>query len=443
MKKIWTQGLEIPHFPQLNGDASTEVLVIGGGMSGILCARELQARGIECLLVEAKSIGSGITSGTTAVLCTHHDPLYQDLEARFGRETARLYGQANLEALEKYRTLAARFDCEFQERPHYRYAMTQTQAELLKTEAETLKRMGFTAEFQTETPLPFPVAGALYLPGMAQFQPLQFLYGIARGLNIRENTQVLGISGGVAFTNRGKILARKIVVATHFPLGRFRGLYALKLYQRRSYVIALEGGPDLLGTYSGMGKNSISLRNFGPYLFLSGGKHRTGQKGGWEAARSFADRYFPDLSERYAWANQDCMSLDGLPYVGQYHHGAPDLLVATGFSAWGMTNSMVAASLLADLVTGRQTPYQAVLNPSRTIFRPQLLSNLGHTLANFVRLTPRRCSHLGCALRWNPAEHSWDCPCHGSRFASDGSVLDTPAQKPVHLTNRGRPDLNR
>lgn len=137
------------------------------------------------------------------------------------------------------------------------------------------------------------------------------------------------------------------------------------------------------------------------------------------------------------------MSLDGLPYVGQYHHGAPDLLVATGFSAWGMTNSMVAASLLADLVTGRQTPYQAVLNPSRTIFRPQLLSNLGHTLANFVCLTPRRCSHLGCALRWNPAEHSWDCPCHGSRFASDGSVLDTPAQKPVHLTNRGRPDLNR
>lgn len=182
MKKIWTQGLEIPHFPQLNGDASTEVLVIGGGMSGILCARELQARGIECLLVEAKSIGSGITSGTTAVLCTHHDPLYQDLEARFGRETARLYGQANLEALEKYRTLAARFDCEFQERPHYRYAMTQTQAELLKTEAETLKRMGFTAEFQTETPLPFPVAGRCTCPVWLNFSRCSFSMALQEDL---------------------------------------------------------------------------------------------------------------------------------------------------------------------------------------------------------------------------------------------------------------------
>ena len=132
MKEIWTKGLKIPRFPQLDGDTSTEILVIGGGMAGVLCARELQSRGVECLLVEGRTVGSGITSGTTAVLSTLHDPLCQDLAARFGQEAARLYVLANWEALEKYRTLAQRYACSWEERPHYRYAMTQAQAERLK-----------------------------------------------------------------------------------------------------------------------------------------------------------------------------------------------------------------------------------------------------------------------------------------------------------------------
>ena len=379
-------------------------------------------------------MGSGITSGTTVVLSTLHDPLCQDLAARFGQEAARLYVLANWEALEKYRTLAQRYACSWEERPHYRYAMTQAQAERLKVEAELLGSLGFAAAYHKETPLPFPVAGAVYLPGMAQFHPLQFLYGLASGLNIRENTPVLGISNGVAFTERGRILARKIIVATHFPLGRFRGLYFMKLYQRRSYVIALEGGPDVEGTYAGMGASGISLRNAGNLLFLSGGRHRTGGKGSWETVRSFAARHFPELPEGYAWANQDCMTLDGLPYVGLFSPHTPDLYVATGFGAWGMTNSMAAATLLADLVQGKKSPYAAVYTPSRSMLRPQLLSNLGHTVSNFLRLTPKRCSHMGCALKWNPAEHSWDCPCHGSRFTADGSVLDGPAQSRVDLS---------
>ena len=197
-------------------------------------------------------------------------------------------------------------------------------------------------------------------------------------------------------------------------------------------MVALGGGPNVEGTYAGMGANGISLRNFGDNLFLSGGRHRTGGKGGWEAVRNFAERHFPGLPERYAWANQDCMTLDGLPYVGAFSPHTPDLYVATGFGAWGMTNSMAAATLLADLVTGKESPYTAVYSPSRSMLRLQLLSNLGHTLSNFLRLTPRRCSHMGCALKWNPAEHSWDCPCHGSRFTADGAVLDSPAQSEIH-----------
>lgn len=168
-------------------------------------------------------MGSGITSGTTAVLSTLHDPLCQDLAARFGQEVARLYVLANWEALEKYRTLAQRYACSWERRPHYRYAMTQAQAERLKVEAELLGSLGFAAAYHKETPLPFPVAGALYLPGMAQFHPLQFLYGLASGLNIRENTPVLGISNGAAFTERGRILARKDHCCHPLSPGPFSG----------------------------------------------------------------------------------------------------------------------------------------------------------------------------------------------------------------------------
>ena len=121
------------------------------------------------------------------------------------------------------------------------------------------------------------------------------------------------------------------------------------------------------------------------------------------------------------------MSLDGVPYIGQYSSRTPGLFVATGFNKWGMTSSMAAAMLLSDLVQGRKNPYAQVFSPSRTALRPQLFSNMGKAAVHL--LTPRspRCPHMGCALKWNPQERSWDCPCHGSRFTEEGKLLDNPA----------------
>ena len=172
-------------------------------------------------------------------------------------------------------------------------------------------------------------------------------------------------------------------------------------------------------------------------VLLGGGGHRTGDNragGQYQMLEDSAERLWPNCQVAARWSAQDCMTLDGLPYVGLFSPHTPDLYVATGFGAWGMTNSMAAATLLADLVQGKKSPYAAVYTPSRSMLRPQLLSNLGHTVSNFLRLTPKRCSHMGCALKWNPAEHSWDCPCHGSRFTADGSVLDGPAQSRVDLS---------
>ena len=129
------------------------------------------------------------------------------------------------------------------------------------------------------------------------------------------------------------------------------------------------------------------------------------------------------------WAAQDCMSLDHIPYIGQYSARTGELFTATGFNKWGMTGSMVAAQLLCDLVQGKKNEFADIFSPSRCICKPQLLVNGFETVTNLLSFTGKRCPHLGCALKWNPAEHSWDCACHGSRFDEQGHVLDNPANE--------------
>lgn len=138
-------------------------------------------------------------------------------------------------------------------------------------------------------------------------------------------------------------------------------------------------------------------------------------------------RNIPGAKEVCRWATQDCMTLDGVPYIGQYSKRTPNLYVATGFNKWGITSSMVASMVLCDLVQGRENPYADIFSPSRTMLRPQLFINGFEAAVNLLTPTKPRCPHMGCALKWHPQEHSWDCPCHGSRFADDGKLLDNPA----------------
>ena len=175
-------------------------------------------------------------------------------------------------------------------------------------------------------------------------------------------------------------------------------------------------------------QKGMSFRNYGGQMLVGGGDHRTGkQGGGWRELREFVGRYYPKAVETAHWAAQDCMSLDGVPYIGPYSASTDHLYVASGFNKWGMTSSMVAARILSDLVQEKENPYGDVFSPSRTILRPQLVVNGLEAAAGLLTPTARRCPHLGCALKWNPQEHSWDCPCHGSRFTEDGALIDNPA----------------
>lgn len=413
-------------FPPLDRDIKTDVLIIGGGMAGLLCAHMLKQAGIDYALVEADRLCSGVTKNTTAKITSQHGLIYNKLIRRFGSESARLYYEANETALQKYWQLCRDISCDFTEQDSYVYSLSKP--EKLERELVALETIGAKAEFCDILPLPFRVTGAVMFPNQAQFDPLKFAAHITKGLNIYEHTKVRELIGTTAVTDGEKIHAQKIIVATHFPFINKHGSYFLKLYQHRSYVLAIDGAPSVDGMYVDEAENGMSFRNHGKLLLIGGGDHRTGKTGGsWRELSLFTQRYYPNSREKYRWATQDCMSLDSVPYIGQYSARTPDLYVATGFNKWGMTSSMVSALLLCDLVRERSNPWAELFSPSRSIVRPQLIINGAEAAINLLTPGKKRCPHMGCALKWNTQEHTWDCPCHGSRFSKEGEVIDNPA----------------
>ena len=423
---VWADTAQLPSFSSLKQDVRTDVLIVGGGLAGLLCAYMLTQDGVNCLLIEADTICSGISRNTTAKLTSQHGLIYGKLEREFGPDTARLYWEANEAALAQYRRLSRKSPCDFQEKNAYVYAVEQQYK--LEEELSALERSRIPADYVDTLPLPFAVSAAIRFKNQAQFHPLKFAAGIAQGLNIYEHTAARAFEGTTVITDHGRIKADSIIVATHFPLLNKHGSYFLKMFQHRSYVLALEQAPDLEGMYIDEKDTGLSFRNYNDLLLLGGGAHRTGKQGGnWEELEHFARKYYPQANIKERWAAQDCMTLDGIPYIGPYSRSTKGLYVATGFNKWGMTSSMVAAMILRDLVQGRENPYAAVFSPSRTILRPQLFVNAVEAAVNLLTPSTPRCPHMGCALKWNPQERSWDCPCHGSRFTKEGKLLDNPA----------------
>ena len=422
---IWA-GMNLPEFPKMERNLSADVVIVGGGLAGLLCAWELKEAGIDCVLIEADRICHGVTRNTTAKVTSQHGLIYDKLIREFGTDTAKMYYEVNQAALERYRKLARQFPCDFENRDNYIYS-TRSKAALVR-EMRALEAIGAAADYVESADLPFPAAGAIRFRNQAQFHPLKFAAGIARELNIYEHTPAREFGKGWVRTDGGIIKADAVIIATHFPIINKHGGYFLKMYQQRSYVLALENAGKVEGMYLDNAENGLSLRMQGDLLLFGGGGHRTGkQGGGWAYLEEQARKYFPEGRIIRRWATQDCMTLDGIPYIGRYSRGTENLYVATGFNKWGMTSSMVSAMLLAALIQGKASPWASVFAPDRTVLRPQLALNAIESTVNLLTPTAPRCPHLGCALKWNAQEHSWDCPCHGSRFTEDGRLLDNPA----------------
>jgi len=480
MNSLWHMTTQAPLRPSLSGQKAAEVAVIGGGMAGILTAALLRQEGVDVVVLEAAAVGSGQTGGTTAKITSQHGAIYHRLERQLGQNSAKLYAQANEWALEQYRQVVSRrnISCQWEETCAYLYS-TEEDA-LLHQEATAQGRAGLPAYFTTDTELPFPVKGAVRCDGQAMFHPLLFLYDLAKDLTVYGGATVLEVEGDTIRTTGGTLQAKEIVFTCHYPFINTPGYYFLRMHQERSYVLALTNTPKLTGMYYSMDQTGLSLRPAGEFLLLGGGSHRTGENrsgGRYDALSQSAAHLFPGSSEYTRWSAQDCITLDGIPFIGRFSSATPHWWVATGFGKWGMTSSMVAAAIIRDGILGvSPAPWAALFSPQRftlSASAARLLEEGKHAVGGLSReifMPPRtiaaslpvghggvvevdgkkvglyktpdgtayavdiRCPHLGCQLEWNPDEKSWDCPCHGSRFDYKGQIICGPAQNALSMT---------
>ncbi len=442
MQSIWMAETKIRERQPLPADLKAEAVVIGAGLAGILTAYYLKQAGVQAVVLEADRIGSGQTKNTTAKITSQHSLIYSRLVRVFGSDLARQYAQANEKAIKEYERLTRekRIDCDFVRCPACLYSCTREK--ILKEEVERAGELGIAAFFEKDCELPFPVAGVARFEGQARFQPLKFLQAIAEEVEIYEQTRVLKVEGQRVETARGAVTAEHIIFVSHYPFINVPGYYFARMYQERSYVVALQGASLPEGMYLGIDENGLSFRAQGGTLLFGGGSHRSGlnrQGGQYEMLLDLARVFYPGSCETGRWSAQDCMTLDGVPYIGRFSRRRPRWYVATGFGKWGMTSAMVSARILTDLITHRECQDADIFSPQRRFTlcgARELLVHGGHTVKGLAKhLLPTgkareipNCPHMGCRLEWNPEEGSYDCPCHGSRFDGEGRLIDGPAQ---------------
>lgn len=468
MKSLWSKTIQLPEKEPLTADLQVQNVVIGAGIAGVLIAYLLQEKGQEVIVLEANEIASGQTKNTTAKITSQHGPIYNDMIKNTGIERAKGYAQANETAIQKYKEIITKegIACHFEEHPSFLYTQKEEGIQKLKKEAKAAKALGIDAEYirgDKITELPFGVMGVVRFDGQAQFHPLEFIQGIAPKLTIYEHTKVLEVDEHFVITDKHVVVADNVIFATHYPFPIVPGYYFLRQHQSRSYVLALEGKDvpkDLNGMYLGIDRDGLSFRCAEGKLILGGGSHRTGKSltrtrkvlvehsytkpsfvkkevkmGGFCYLREQAKKYYPDAVETAYWAAQDCMPHDGIPFIGRFSMKHDNWYVATGFQKWGMTTAMAAAMIISDMITGKENPYVEVFSPQRLLIRAgykkffidvwESVVGLG---AGLFAKKNQKCSHMGCALKWNEEEKTWDCPCHGSRYTEGGERIDNPAQ---------------
>lgn len=477
MKSIWDESCEFDKREELKGDIKTDILIIGAGITGILIGYFLKQNGREVVLIDKSEIASGNTRNTTAKITSQHDLIYNKLIQEFGEEKAKQYARANELAIRKYREIIKerKIECDFEELPAYIYSLNDT--DLLKKEVDAARHLGIDAEYVEKVDLPLEVKGAVKFNNQGQFNPLKFLKDISKELTIYENTKAIKIEENLVSTDKGNIVANHIVIATHYPIINAPGYYFMKMHQERSYVIALENADNnIKGMYIDYEKQGYSFRNYKGLLLLGGISQRTGENesgGSYDKLRNIAKDLYPNSREKCHWSAQDCMTIDGIPYIGKYADSTPNIYVATGFNKWGMTSSMVSAMIISDLILEKDNDFSEIFSPKRfdlSLSINNIANDLVKTAKNFIAqkisipsseiqhiknghagivdyngqkvgvykdengkefIVSTKCSHLGCELHWNADELTWDCPCHGSRFDYTGKLIESPANKDI------------
>jgi len=496
-ESIWIDaGPTQPELPQLERATRADVVVIGGGIVGLTTALLLQEAGRKVMLIEAGRLARGVSGCTTAKVSSQHGLKYAELASKHGADAARVYGQANEAALAWIAERVERheIECDFRRQPSYAYVASSAQRGQVEDEVRAAVAAGLPAVLADETPLPYPVAAAVRFDHQAEFHPRKYLLAlaeqlVARGAEVYERSHAVEIDADqdrvAVKTPGGRVEADYAIVASHYPF-LDRSFSFARVSPQRSYAIACRiaaappPGMYISGDSPTRSIRAIPLDDGEELLMVGGESHKTGTGGDterhYQRLEQFAREHWDVESVAYRWSSQDGSTLDGMPYVGRLTPRSDRVLMATGFAKWGITGGTAAAQALADLIAGRESAAAELFDPWRKTLRASavkfveenaqvgarflsdriskpggrpieslqpgegdIVRHDGEKVAAYrddegaLVAVSSRCTHLGCQVNWNSAERSWDCPCHGSRFAPNGRVLEGPA---VHALER-------
>jgi glycine/D-amino acid oxidase-like deaminating enzyme/nitrite reductase/ring-hydroxylating ferredoxin subunit len=485
----WIATAETPAFPALAGDVSVDVAIVGGGIVGTIAARLLKDEGFSVALVEAARVGQGVTGKSTAKITSQHNLVYTRLRSKFGTPGARTYAEANEAGLRRILALASQHgvDADIETKPAYTYTLLDSHAGEIEAEVELAREIGLPASATTDIGLPFTVRAAMRWDDQAQFHPVKFAAGLATtipgdGCHVFEHSRVVDWDSDRVATAAGSVKARHVVMATHLPLGQI-GAYYAQSSPHMHPVIAGPADPDRIpdGMYISVEGPRHSVRSHRSasgehFLVCTGPAFKPGHVDDERNAFAEIERFVRDhfaVDASYRWTNEDYAPVDGTPFVGWSDRLTSGFLVATGFDAWGISNGAAAAIMIADLLAGRENRWIGFFDASRLdvmrgarqfakasahvaahlltgylSHRPEDPAGLqpghagifelgGKNVGAFrdesgeLHLVSAACSHMGCTVGWNEADRTWDCPCHGSRFALDGAVIHGPATQPL------------
>lgn len=499
-KTLWQN--DIPDYESMAytlQDSIYDVIIVGGGITGITTALELQNAGKKCLLAEAQTLGFGTTSGTTAHLNTILDITYSEIEKNFGEKNTKLVLKATLEAIALVEENVKKYnlDCEFSKKEGYLFSLDDHQTKQLDETFESSKKAGCEVAYSNTIPVPVDFKKALVYKNQAQIHPTKYLYGLAKAFengggiivqqcritDVKENDQkILEVETGIG----KKLFAKNLVYATHIPPGV--NLLHFRCAPYRSYAMALtlknDAYPDslaydLLDPYHYYRTQEIDGKRF---LIAGGEDHKTAEEKDTQQCFTRLENYLRQHFEveeiAFKWSSQYFQSADGLPYIGHLPGNPETVFVATGYGGNGITFSQVAAKILTSLITSGENEFKDLFSPSR--IKPvagfnNFIKNAADVTGNFLsKLFPASkihelneladdeakivkyegdtialykdesgkfhsvnpsCTHINCTVAWNTAEKTWECPCHGSRFSADGEMYTAPARKDLQKLN--------
>lgn len=424
MNNFWNDEIEETRFERLNKSLDVDVLVVGGGICGILSAYKLTQEGLRVVLVEKDRIGCERTAKTTAVATALQDLLYFDTIKKIGLDETKAYIDLTHKAIFEYERLSKEYDFDFEKTSSFKYF---TDNELLNKEIFAIKSLGYKPKKLNAIPYIDGIAGAIELENQAQFNPLKLIYQLAKKIKIYENTNIIKIEPNIAYDNDNNIIfAKHIIMTTGYPIFKLKGLFALRLTQKKSYAMVIKNDNlDIPINAIGDGCKDIYYRSYKDMLIIGGNDSNCGEfDGGFKPLIEYIDKHFYNHEIIDKWINQDTISLDNLPYITKYKRS---IYISTGFNMWGMTNSMISAMLFTDMILKRRNRYKNLFSIKRTMpYRP-LFINIKNSIFNFFKIG-KRCNHLGCVLKYNKELEEYECPCHGSKYDKSGNVIFNPGR---------------